>query len=96
MAVAAYLRRYGGESRVHTGSDLEVFLTWCARQALDSLEEGRVEIQRQVRCDQPSTVSRWLSVVVGFYRVCVIEQFLAHSPADYVRRPPTPAESPTL
>ena len=49
VAVAANLRRYGGESRVHTGSDLEVFLTWCARQALDSLEEGRVEIPRQVR-----------------------------------------------
>jgi hypothetical protein len=37
-----------------------------------------------------------LSVVVGFYRVCVIDQILAHSPADYVRRPPVPTESPTL
>jgi integrase/recombinase XerD len=37
-----------------------------------------------------------LSVVVGFYRVCVIDQLLAHSPADYVRRPPMPADSPTL
>ncbi|AGL16142.1 phage integrase family protein [Actinoplanes sp. N902-109] len=37
-----------------------------------------------------------MSVVVGFYRVCVIDQLLAHSPADYVRRPPMPAHSPTL
>jgi integrase len=37
-----------------------------------------------------------LSVVVGFYRVCVIDQILPHSPADYVRRPPVPADSPTL
>jgi integrase/recombinase XerD len=44
----------------------------------------------------PSTVSRRLSVVVGFYRVCVIDQILPHSPADYVRRPTVPAESPTL
>jgi hypothetical protein len=29
-------------------------------------------------------------------RVCVIDGLLPHSPADYVRRPPVPAESPTL
>ena len=97
-AVAAYLGRY----RVHTGSDLKVFLTWCVGQEVDPLELGRVEIERyvrwlqEVRCYQPSTVSRRLSVVVGFYRVCVIDQILTHSPADYVRRPPMPAESPTL
>jgi integrase/recombinase XerD len=34
--------------------------------------------------------------VVGFYRVCVIDQILPHSPADYVRRPTVPADSPTL
>ena len=63
---------------------------------------GRVDVERyvrwlqEVRCYQPSTVSRRLSVVVGFYRVCVIDQVLAYSPADYGRRPPVPAESPTL
>jgi integrase/recombinase XerD len=41
-------------------------------------------------------VSRCLSVVVGFYRVCVIDGILPHSPADYVRRPVVPPESPTL
>ncbi|WP_205751858.1 tyrosine-type recombinase/integrase [Cryptosporangium phraense] len=51
---------------------------------------------QDVRCFQPSTVSRRLSVVVGFCRVCVIDQVLSHSPADYVRRPPVPPESPTL
>jgi site-specific recombinase XerD len=49
-----------------------------------------------VRRYQPSTVSRRLSVVVCFYRVCVIDQIVAHSPADYVRRPAVPPESPTL
>jgi integrase/recombinase XerD len=101
-AVAAYLGRYRGESRVHTGSDLKVFITWCSGQDLDPLNLGRAEIERyvrwlqEIRCYQPSTVSRRLSVVVGFYRVCVIDQILAHSPADYVRRPPMPTESPTL
>src|SRR5258706_16088123 len=32
----------------------------------------------------------------GFYRTWVIDGVLEHSPAEYVRRPPAPAESPTL
>ena len=51
---------------------------------------------QEVRRFKPSTVSRRLSVVVGFYRTCVIDGVLEHSPADYVRRPTVPAESPTL
>jgi integrase len=101
-AVAAYLGRYRGESRVRIGSDLKVFLTWCAGQDLDPLSLGRAEIERyvrwlqEVRRYQQSTVSRRLSVVVGFYRVCVIDQLLTHSPADYVRRRSMPTDSPTL
>jgi len=34
--------------------------------------------------------------VAGFYRTCVIDEVLAHSPAEYVRRPNVPPESPTL
>jgi hypothetical protein len=45
---------------------------------------------------QPSTVSRRLSVVVVFYRVCAIDQILPPAPANYVRRPTVPPESPTL
>src|SRR5215207_5166008 len=87
--------------RLHTNSDLPVFLAWCTGQNLDPLSAARVDIERYVRWlqdvrrYQPSTVSRRLSVVVGFYRVCVIDQILAHSPADYVRRPVVPPESPT-
>jgi site-specific recombinase XerD len=101
-AVVAYLGRYRGQTRLHTGSDLRIFLTWCADQDLDPLRVVRADIERyvrwlqEIRHYQPSTVSRRLSVVVGFYRVCVIDQILAYSPADYVRRPPVPAESPTL
>jgi integrase/recombinase XerD len=101
-AVSAYLGRYRGQTRLHAESDLRVFLHWCNAHGLDPLAAVRVDIERYVRwlqdvgCYQPSTVSRRLSVVVGFYRVCVIDQILPHSPADYVRRPPVPAESPTL
>lgn len=45
---------------------------------------------------KPSTVSRRLSVVAGFYRTCVIDGLLEHSPAEYVRRPRVSAESPRL
>src|SRR5881392_206477 len=101
-AVPAYLVRYRGQTRLHTGSDLKIYLTWCTDQDLDPLLVGRVDIERyvrwlqEVRRYQPSTVSRRLSVVVGFYRVCVIDQILTRSPTDYVRRPPMPTDSPTL
>jgi integrase/recombinase XerD len=36
------------------------------------------------------------SVAARFYRTCVIDGLLEHSPAEHVRRPPVPAESPTL
>jgi integrase/recombinase XerD len=100
-AVSAYLGRYRGQTRLHTESDLRTFLRWCADLDLDPLTALRVDIERylrwlqDVRCYQPSTVSRRLSVVVGFYRVCVIDQILPYSPADYFRRPTVPAESPT-
>src|SRR5689334_18474478 len=101
-AVSAYLGRYRCQTRMHTESDLRVFLHWCTDQDLDPLAAVRADIERYIRWlqdirrYQPSTVSRRLSVVVGFYRVCVIDQILPHSPADYVRRPTVPAESPTL
>ncbi len=101
-ATAAYLGRYRGTSRLHTESDLWIFLRWCESQGLDPLTAVRADIERylrwlqEVRRYQPSTVSRRLSVVVGFYRVCVIDGILPHSPADYVRRPTVPPESPTL
>ncbi|MEU4678421.1 tyrosine-type recombinase/integrase [Micromonospora sp. NPDC023737] len=34
--------------------------------------------------------------MIGSYRVCVIDAALEPSPADYVRRPTVPSESPTL
>ncbi|GAA0224150.1 integrase [Cryptosporangium japonicum] len=102
LAVAAYLGRYRGTSRLHAESDLRVCLRWCTSAGLDPLAAARADIGRylrwlqDVRCFQPSTVSRRLSVVLGFYRVCVIDQILSRSSADYVRRPLVPPESPTL
>jgi integrase len=102
LATLAYLARYKGDSRMHTESDLRIYLAWCAERHLEPLAVRRAHVEMYVRWPQetrrfrPSTVSRRLSVVAGFYRTCVIDRILEHSPADHVRRPNVPPESPTL
>jgi integrase/recombinase XerD len=103
LTAAAYLGRYTGIFRLHTKSDLRLFFAWCTKQNLAPLAAPRAQIERYVRWMQEvrrfkpsSTVSRRMTVVTGFYRTCVIDAALAHSPADYMRRPLAPAESPTL
>jgi site-specific recombinase XerD len=102
LAVAAYLARFKGASRDHANSDLRCYLAWCAERDLDPLLARRPHLElyirwmQEIRRFKPSTVSRRLSVTAGFYRTCVIDGVLEHSPADYVRRPTVPPESPTL
>ena len=102
LAVAAYLARFKGTSRDHTNSDLRCYLTWCAERGLDPFQARRPHLElyirwmQEIRRFKPSTVSRRFSVTAGFYRTCVIDGLLEHSPAEYVRRPAVPAESPTL
>ena len=101
-AVAAYLSRFKGLSRTHADSDLRAYLTWCSERRLHPLAASRPHVELYVRWMQeirrlkPSTTSRRVSIVAGFYRTAVIDGLLEHSPADHVRRPHVPAESPTL
>ncbi|RIK17763.1 MAG: integrase [Acidobacteria bacterium] len=102
QAIAAHLARYTGQTRTHTESDLRAFLNWCRERGLDPLTAHRVHVELYVRWMQetrrykPSTISRRLSVVIGFYATAVIDGVLPTSPADHVRRPHVPPESPTL
>ena len=102
LAVAAYLARFKGSSREHTESDLRCYLTWCVTRSMDPLAAKRPHLElyirwmQEVRRFKPSTVSRRFSVTAGFYRTCVLDGILEHSPAEHVRRPSAPAESPTL
>src|SRR6266536_3605998 len=88
--------------RDHADSDLRCYLAWCAGRDLDPFLARRPHLELYIRCMQevrrfkPSTVSRRFSVASGFYRTCVIDGVLEHSPAEHVRRPAVPAESPTL
>ena len=102
LAVAAYLPRFKGSSREHTESDLRCYLARCAERGLDPLAARRPHLElyirwmQEIRRFKPSTVSRRFSVAAGFYRTCVLDSVLEHSPAEHVRRPAVPAESPTL
>ena len=102
LAVAAYLARFKGTSRQHTESDLRCFLTWCTGHGLDPLAARRPHLElyirwmQEIRRFKPSTVSRRVSVVAGFYRTCVIDGILQNSPTEHIRRPTVPPESPTL
>ena len=51
---------------------------------------------QEIRRFKPSTVSRRFSAAAGFYRTCVLDGLMQHSPAEHVRHPAVPAESPTL
>ncbi|MFI0445915.1 hypothetical protein [Actinomadura sp. 6N118] len=74
VATIAYLARYKGDSRMHTESDLRIYVAWCAERRLPPLTVRRAHVEMYVRWLQeirrfrPSTVSRRLSVVAGFYR----------------------------
>lgn len=64
VAIAAHLARYKGLSRVHTGSDLRVFLRWCAEHELKPLRVRRSDVELFVRWLEeigrfkPATVAR--------------------------------------
>src|SRR5579864_1563998 len=102
LAVAAYLARFKGSSRYHTESDLRCYLAWCAEHGLDPVGARRPHLElyirwmQEIRRFKPSTVSRRFSIAAGFYRTCVIDGLLEYSPAEHVRRPSVPPESPTL
>jgi site-specific recombinase XerD len=102
LAVAAYLARLRGLSVNTRRRNCERFLGWCAERDIEPLGAQRQHLELYVRWMQetrrykPSTVSRRTSVLAGFYRTCVIDGVLEHSPAEFVRRPTVPAESPTL
>jgi site-specific recombinase XerD len=81
---------------------LRCYLAWCAERGLDPLAALRPHLElyirwmQEIRRFKPSTISRRFSATAGFYRTCVIDGVLEHSPAEHVRRLVVPAEPPTL
>lgn len=89
LAAVRLLARFTGSSREHTQSDLR----WCADRGLDPLAARRPDLEHYIRWMQqtcrfkPSAISRQFPVAAGFYRTCVFDGVLEHSPAEHVRRP---------
>src|SRR5262249_21539221 len=50
----------------------------------------------EIRRFKPSTAGRRFSLTAGFSRTGVLDGIMDHPPAERVRRPSVPAESPTL
>jgi len=101
LAVAGFLARYSGPTRRSYGTDLRQFFSWCASVDLEifELKRGHIELWARSMEDRGlarATIGRRLSTVGGFYRICVLDGLIAHSPAEYVRRPKIDTESPTL
>lgn len=94
--------RAGEADGLSRGWSERCFLSWCRDHGLDPLQARRPHVElylrwmQEVQRFQPSTVSRRLSVVAGFYRTLVIDAVLEHSPAEYVPRPHVSNDSPTL
>jgi site-specific recombinase XerD len=101
LAVAGFLARYSQPTRRSYHCDLRQFFAWCASLNLEvfAVQRGHLELWARTMEDRGlarATIGRRLSTVAGFYRTCVIDGILDHSPADYVRRPKIDTESATL
>lgn len=103
-AVLGFLLGYRNtNTRTAYMADLRGFLVWCEDRGLDPLADvTRTHLEAWTRHLEavdglaPSTVARKLSAVTGLYRYCTDEGWTTANPADRVRRPSVPSESPTL
>ena len=99
-AAVAFIASYSSEAtrRTYT-TQLRLWMGWCADHHLDPLVDIRrphVELyarELEARGLAAATVALKLVVLTGFYRHCVEEQLLEHSPAVHVRRPKVSQES---
>ena len=100
-AVISFITGYAARlTRLAYANDLTLWARHCDEQGLQPLlDVRRTHIERYARLLEeqdraPATVGRRLSTIAGFYRWCVDEGIVAHSPAANVRRPRRLAESP--
>ncbi len=102
-AAVAFVASYSSPgTRQAYATQLRLWFSWCRQHRLDPLTEVRrphVELYArdlEARGLAPATVALKLVVLTGFYRYCVEEQLLEHSPAVHVRRPRISQESTRL
>jgi len=101
LAIAGFLARYSGATRVSYATDLRQYFSWCAQHDLEvfAARRGHIELYARTLKERGlarATIGRRLSTVAGFYRFAVIDGAIEASPAEYVRRPKIDTESATL
>ena len=101
LLAAAFLAGYAGRTREAYAADLKQWGAFCDENGVEVLAAVRAHVQvyaqRLTELGRaPSTVSRKLSAISGFYGYCVIEGAIAKSPAAHVRRPKVSGESTRL
>lgn len=102
-AAIAFVASYSSPgTRQAYATQLRLWFDWCALHDLEPLTDVRrphVELYArdlESRGLAAATVALKLVVLTGFYRYCVEEQLLEHSPAIHVRRPKISQESTRL
>jgi integrase/recombinase XerD len=102
-AAVAFVASYSSPgTRQAYATQLRLWFDWCDQHHLEPLAEVRrphVELYArdlESRGLAAATVALKLVVLTGFYRYCVEEQLLEHSPAVHVRRPKISQESTRL
>ena len=102
-AAVAFVASYSspGTRQAYT-TQLRLWFDWCEQHHLEPLADvRRPHVERYARDLEarglaPATVALKLVVLTGFYRYCVEEHLLEHSPAVHVRRPKVSQESTRL
>ena len=102
-AAVAFVASYSspGTRQAYT-TQLSLWFDWCDLHHLEPLADVRrphVELYArdlEARGLAAATVALKLVVLTGFYRNCIEEQLLDHSPAVHVRRPKVSQESARL
>jgi integrase/recombinase XerD len=102
-AAVAFVASYSspGTRQAYT-TQLRLWFDWCEQHHLEPLADVRrphVEPYArdlEARGLAPATIALKLVVLTGFYRYCVEEQLIEHSPAVHVRRPKISQESTRL
>ena len=98
FAIGGFLAGYTGSTRDAYGLDLRQWVAWCVGHDLEVFAVRRAHIELFARSLEEegkahATVARRLSTIASFYRYCVEERMLSHSPAVHVRRPKLSYES---
>ena len=78
LAIAGFLARYSGATRISYATDLRQFFAWCAQCDLEvfAAKRGHIELYARTMEERGlsrATIGRRLSTVAGFYRFAVID-----------------------